>query len=146
LCRGGVYFRTERWVCFLLYVLVDHTSLEARRVITATADTSDLIPSFLSVALICRVVTGAFDTSCFDVALVVCVPISLLVFKLDNILFMFQRFEFYFTLLYVFYVEYGLDKRHGERKLVLCCLKLRMFVTVCPRFCISALISVALMK
>jgi hypothetical protein len=53
------------------------------------------------------------------------VPISLTVCTWSNIPFVFGRFEFYFALLYIFYIEYVLDirgrlklyKKHGKWKL-----------------------------
>jgi hypothetical protein len=96
--------------------------LVIRRMISTTEDTSDITRSFFSVALVCQVVTCAFHTSWFELAIIFGVPISLTVFTLGNIPFVFGWFEFYFALLYVFYIEYVLViwgrlqfyKKHGK--------------------------------
>jgi hypothetical protein len=63
-------FQTERWIWFLLLVLVDHTSLVIRRMISTREDTSDITRSFFSVALVCHAVTCASDTSRFEKAII----------------------------------------------------------------------------
>jgi hypothetical protein len=45
---------------------------------------------------------------CFEMAIIFGVPISFTVCTLSNIPFVFGRFEFYFALLYIFYIEYAL--------------------------------------
>jgi hypothetical protein len=74
--------------------------------ISTTEDTSDITRSFFSVALVCQVVTCAFHTPRFEIAIVVSAPLSLTVCALDNISFVFGGFKFYFALLYIFYIEY----------------------------------------
>jgi hypothetical protein len=111
--------------------------------------TSDITRSFFSVALVCQVVTGAFDTFQFEMT-IFGVPISLTVCTLSNIPFVFGRFEFYFALLYIFYIKYIFVIRGRfqfyKDSLVLYCLLFQMFVTVFPSFLISVLISSGLME
>jgi hypothetical protein len=76
---------------------------------------------FFSLAMLCQMVTCAFHASRFEMAIIFSVPISLTVI-LSNIPFVFRLFEFYFALLYVFYIEYSLVirsrhqfyKKHGK--------------------------------
>jgi hypothetical protein len=56
------------------------------------------------VAFIFQVVTDAVETSRFEGAVISFVPIFWAVF--GSVHFVFVLFEFYFTTLYVFYVEY----------------------------------------
>jgi hypothetical protein len=90
------------------FVFVDHTFLSIYSMISTTEDTSDITQSFFSVALVCQVVTCASDASGFEVAIIFGAPISLTVYILRNISFVFGRFEFYFVALYIFYIEYVL--------------------------------------
>jgi phosphate/sulfate permease len=69
---------------------------------TTAEDTSDITRAILSVTLLSEVVTGAFDTSLFDVTVVLCVAVALAVGALTYVPFVLRRFEFYFTLLEVF--------------------------------------------
>jgi hypothetical protein len=97
----------------------------------------------------------ALDASWFEVAINFGVPISSIVCTLINIPFVFGRFEFYFALLYIFYIEYALviwdrfqfykKKNMESGSLVLYCVIFQMFVTMCPSFSISVLISSRLM-
>jgi hypothetical protein len=90
--------------------------------ISTTEDTSDITRSFFSVALVCQVVTCAFHTSRFEMAIIFGVPISLTVCTFGNMHFVFGRFEFYFALLYIFNIEYVLviqgrlqfHEKHGK--------------------------------
>jgi hypothetical protein len=90
--------------------------------ISTTEDTSDITRSFFLVALVWQVVTGAFHASWFEMAIIFGVSISLTVCTLNSISFVFGQFEFYFALLYIFYMEYALvirgrlkfNKRHGK--------------------------------
>jgi hypothetical protein len=90
--------------------------------ISTTEDTSDITRPFFSVAMVCQVVTSAFDASWFEMAIIFSVPISLTVCTLSNIPFVFGQFEFYFALVYILYIEYVLViwgrlqfyKKHGE--------------------------------
>jgi hypothetical protein len=93
-------------------------------------------------------VSRTLETSQFKVAVISCVPLFWYLWTLGNIPFM-----FYFTLLYVLYVEYlyvvrggSLTKNMKRGSLFLYCLMFQMFVTVCPSFSISDLISAGLMK
>jgi hypothetical protein len=79
--------------------------------IFTTDDTSDITRALFSVALICQVVTCTFGLSRFKMAIIFSVPISLTVCTWSNIPFVFGRFEFYFALLYIFYIEYVLVDR-----------------------------------
>jgi hypothetical protein len=63
---------------------------------------------FFSVEFVCQVVTCAFDTSQFEVAMLFGVPTSLIVCTLGNIPFEFGWLEFYFAALYIFSIEYVL--------------------------------------
>jgi hypothetical protein len=53
--------------------------------IYTTEDTSDIIRSFFSVALVCQVVTWAFGGSQFEVGIIFGVPISLTVCTMSNV-------------------------------------------------------------
>jgi hypothetical protein len=68
--------------------------------VSVMEDTSGIARFFFPVALVCQVVTCAFDTSQSEVAIISGVPISLIVCTLNNIPFAFGRFKFYFALLY----------------------------------------------
>jgi hypothetical protein len=102
-----------------LFSFVDRKSLVIRRMISTTEDTSDITRSLFSVALVCQVVICASHASRFEMAIIFGVPISLTV---CNISIEFGRFEFYFALLYIFYIEYVLVirgrfqfyKKHGK--------------------------------
>jgi hypothetical protein len=97
---GGVYFRAKRGVCLLLEVLVDHTALEGCRMVTTTKDATDNAGAFLKGALTCQVGTGAFHASWCLVTIIHCVPVSLTVGTLCNVLFfLFGRFKCDFTVL-----------------------------------------------
>jgi hypothetical protein len=139
---------------FSFVVLVDRTSLVIHRMISTTEDTSDITRSFFSVALVCQMVTRTFYASWFEMAITFGVPISLTVCTLSNISFVFGRFELYFALLYIFYIEYVLVirgrlqffKNMESGCLVLYCLMFQIFVAVCPSFSISVLIYSGLME
>jgi hypothetical protein len=60
--------------------------------ISTTEGTSDITRSFFLVALICQVVTCAFDASQLKMAVVFAVPVSLAVCTLGNVPFMFGLF------------------------------------------------------
>jgi hypothetical protein len=68
------------------------------------------------------VITCAFDASWFQMAVMLCVPISLAVCALGNITFVFGMFKFDFALLEEFDQEYilvirgrfQLHKKHGK--------------------------------
>jgi hypothetical protein len=77
LCKGSVLFQTERWVCFLLYVLVIY------RMISTTEDKLDITRAFFSVALVCQVVTCTFYASRFEMAIIFSVLLSLTVCTLS---------------------------------------------------------------
>jgi hypothetical protein len=89
---------------------------------STTENTLNITRSFFLVALVCQVVTCAFDTSRFETAIIFGVPIYLTVCTLSHIPFVFGRFKFYFALLHIFYVEYALVirgrlqfyRKHGE--------------------------------
>jgi hypothetical protein len=83
-------------------------------------------------------VTCAFDVSGFEVTVVFGVPISLEICTLSNVPFEFGQFEFY---LYYSRLVSGL-----QRTLVLYCLILKMFVTVCPDVLISVVVSSEFME
>jgi hypothetical protein len=55
-----------------LLCVVDRTSLVIRRIISITGNTSDIIRSFFSVALVCHVATCAFGASRFEIIFLVC--------------------------------------------------------------------------
>jgi hypothetical protein len=74
--------------------------------ISAAEDIADIARFFSSVAQVCQVISGAFDASWFEVAVVLGVPVSLAVCTLRNAPFVSGRFEFYFALLYVFDIEH----------------------------------------
>jgi hypothetical protein len=67
-------------------------------------------------------VTCAFHTSRFEMAMIFGVPTSSTVCTMSNISFVFGQFKFYFALLYIFYFEYVLViwgrlkfyKKHGK--------------------------------
>jgi hypothetical protein len=73
--------------------------------VSTTGDTSDITRSLFSVALVCQVVTCAFNASWFEIAIIAGMPIFLTVRTSSNIPFVFGRFEFYFALVYIFYME-----------------------------------------
>jgi hypothetical protein len=50
------------------------------------------------------ILSSAFNASQFEMAIIFGVPISLTVCTLSNIPFVFWQMEFYFALLYVFYI------------------------------------------
>jgi hypothetical protein len=117
--------------------------------ISAAEDTPDITRSFFMMALIRQMVTCSFHASRFKMAIIFGVPISLTVYTVCNISGVFGRFEFYFTLLQKFCIEdifvirgrLKVYKNMESGCLVLCCLMFHIFVTVCPRFAISVLIS-----
>jgi hypothetical protein len=74
-------------------------SLAIRRMSSTTEDTPIIIRSFFSVA---------FHASRSEMAIIFGVPILFTVCTLNNISFVFGRFEFYFALLYVLYIDYVL--------------------------------------
>jgi hypothetical protein len=74
--------------------------------ISTTEVTSDISISFFLVALVCQVVTCAFDACQFDVAIIFGVSIPLRVCTLSNIPSVFGQLKFYFALLCIFYIEY----------------------------------------
>jgi hypothetical protein len=88
----------------------------------ATAeDTSDITRAILSVTLVSEVVTSIFDTSRFDMTVVLRVAVALTVGVLGNVSFVLRRFEFYSTLLEVLNVKdlvgegrLQVHKEHGE--------------------------------
>jgi hypothetical protein len=106
------------------------------------------------VTVLCGVLTYAFDASCFEVAVVFGVSVSLAVCALNNIPFVLGRFKFDFALLEVFDKEYvfvvrgrfQLHKNHGKRELSAIFFIFQMLVTVCPRFSIFVLISAESME
>jgi hypothetical protein len=120
--------------------------------ISTTEDTSDVTRSYFSVALVCQVVTCTFDASRFEMAIIFGVPI-LTVCTLSNIHFVFGWFEFYFALLYIsalnvsllFWADFSY-KNMKSGSLVLYSLIVQIFVTMCPSFSISVLISSWLMQ
>jgi hypothetical protein len=63
LCRKSVLFQMELQVCSLLALFLGCTSLVILRMISNTEDTLDITVSFFLVALVCQVVTYAFDAS-----------------------------------------------------------------------------------
>jgi hypothetical protein len=77
------------------------------------------------VAVLCGVITCAFDASWFEMAVAFCVSVSLAVCALSNISFMLGWFKFYFALLEVFETEHirivrgriQLYKKHGKMEL-----------------------------
>jgi hypothetical protein len=77
-------FQPERWVCFLLWVFLDHTSLVISNI---------------------SLVTCTFDASRFEMAIIFCVPISLTVCTLSNIPLVFSRFKFNFVLFHILDIE-----------------------------------------
>jgi hypothetical protein len=83
--------------------------------ISTTKDTSDITRSSFSVALICQVVTYAFDACRLEMAIIFGMPTSLTFCILSNIPSVFGPFEFYFTLLYIFYTD-----RTKEQHQILC--------------------------
>jgi hypothetical protein len=93
-------------------------------------------------------------SSLFEMAIIFGVLISLTVCTLSNIPFVFRRFEYYFALLYIFYIEYILVfgagfssiKNIESGSLVLYCLMFQIFVFVCPSFSISVFISSGLIE
>jgi hypothetical protein len=90
----------------------------------------------------------------FLMAIIFGVPMSLTVFTLSNVPFVFGRFEFYFALFFILYIEYVLViwdrlkfyKNLESGSLVLYCLIFQIFVIVCPSFSISVFISSGLME
>jgi hypothetical protein len=74
--------------------------------VSTTEDALDFTKSFSSVVLVCQVVNCAFVAFRIEMVIIFGVPISLTVCTLNNIPFVFGRFEFYFTLMYVFYIKY----------------------------------------
>jgi hypothetical protein len=86
---------------FLLEFLVDRASFVVSRMIATTENTSDITRAFRSVTVLCGVITCAFDTSWFEMAVVFCVFVSLAVCALSNIPFVLGRFKFDFALLKV---------------------------------------------
>jgi hypothetical protein len=73
----------------------------------ATAEnTSGIIRAFRSVTVLCEVITCACYASWFEMAVVLCVSVSLAVCALSNIPFVLRRFKFDFALLEVFDKEY----------------------------------------
>jgi hypothetical protein len=73
--------------------------------------------------MLCGVITYAFDAPWFEMAVVLCVSVSLAVCALSNIPFVLGRFKPDFALLEVFNKEdvlvvqarFQLHKKHGER-------------------------------
>jgi hypothetical protein len=82
-----------------MFSFVDHTCLVICWEISTTEDTSDITRAFFSVVLVCQVVICAFDGSRFEMTIIFDVPISLAVCTLNNIPFVFVRFEYYFATL-----------------------------------------------
>jgi hypothetical protein len=76
--------------------------------ISTTGNTSDIIRSFFSLPLVCQVFTCTFDAFQFNMATISGMSISLAVCTSSNIPFVFGWFEFYFALLYIFYIEFAL--------------------------------------
>jgi hypothetical protein len=120
-----ILFGTERWVGFLLEFHVDGASFVVSRMIATTENTSDIIRAFRSMTVLCGVITCAFDASWFEMAVVLCVCVSLAVCALSNIPFVLGRLKFDFALLEEFDQEYilvvrgrfQLHKKHGKREL-----------------------------
>jgi hypothetical protein len=110
--RKKILFETERWVSFFLMEFpVDRTSFVVSRMVATTENTSDIIRAFRSVTVLCGAITCAFDESWFEMAVVLCVSVSLAVCALSNIPFVLGRFKFDFDLLEVFNKEYVLVVR-----------------------------------
>jgi hypothetical protein len=109
----------------LLEFLVDGAPFVVSRIVATTENTSDIIPAFRSVTVLCGVITFAFDSSWFEMAVVLCVSISLAVCALSNIPFVLGRFKLDIALLEVFDKEYilvvlgrfQLQKKHRKREL-----------------------------
>jgi hypothetical protein len=70
----------------LLKFLVDGASFVVSRMVATSENTSDIIRAFRSVAVLCGVITCAFDASWFEMALVFCVSLSLAVCLLSIVL------------------------------------------------------------
>jgi hypothetical protein len=129
-------------------------SLVIYRMISTTEDTLDITRSLFSLALVCQVITCSFDVYQFEMTINFGVLMSLAICTLSNISFVFKRFEFYFTLLYIFYIEYVIirgrfqfyKKNMEKGSLVLHCLIFQMFVTMCFSFSITVLISSGLIE
>jgi uncharacterized membrane protein YhhN len=98
------------------------------------------------------VVTCAFDASQFKVAVVFGVPVSLAVCTLGTMFLVSGRFKFYFVSLYTFdienicYLGQVAVKNMESGSLFLYCLMFQIFVTECPNFSISTLMSSGLME
>jgi hypothetical protein len=80
-----ILFGTESWVGLLLDFLVAGAFFVVSRMVATTENTSDIIRAFRSVTVLCGVITCAFDASWFEMAVVLCVSVSLAVFALDSI-------------------------------------------------------------
>jgi hypothetical protein len=74
--------------------------------ISTAEEIENIVRIFFSVAQVCQVIAGAFGASWFKVAVVFGLPVSLAVCTLGNVSFIFERFEFYFVLFYVFDIQY----------------------------------------
>jgi hypothetical protein len=119
---GSILFKAQRGVGPPLQVLVDRTALVIGWMVTITENTVDCTRTVLSLAMEGQVITGAFDATWMQVAVVFCVPTALAISALDNLSFMPWRFKLNFTLLKVFNIEYILivrsrlvvDKKHWE--------------------------------
>jgi hypothetical protein len=79
--------------------------------VATTENTSDIIRAFRSVTVLCGMITCAFDASWFEMAVVLCLSLSLAVRALSNIPFVLGRFKFDFALLEVSDKEYVLVVR-----------------------------------
>jgi hypothetical protein len=89
--------------------------------VAATEDTSDIFGPILSVTEVGGVVTGTFDASRFEMAIIFGVSVALAVGTLGYFPFVFRRFKFDFALLQIFNEKYVLvvlcrfefHKKHG---------------------------------
>jgi hypothetical protein len=88
-------------------------------------------------AQVYKVISGAFDASWFQVAVVFGVPVFLAICTLGNVSFVSEEggVEFYFALLYAFDIEYillfGAGKNMENGSLALFCLMFQIFLTDC---------------
>jgi hypothetical protein len=86
-------------------MLIDCAAFVVRRMVATAGDTTDITRANLSVTLVSEVVTSAFDTSRFDVTVVLCVAVGLTFGALGNVSFVLRRFKVYSTLLEVLNLE-----------------------------------------
>jgi hypothetical protein len=93
-------------MCFKLLLSIVLSSLWPLNEISLDPQSHHITRSFLTVTVVNQMVTRSFDASWFEVTVVFGVPISLAICTLSNIPFAFGWFEFYFSLLYIFHVEY----------------------------------------